>query len=86
MPVCGTCAGLGRVFHCIRWPACGCPDGTLNAGCPGETVYCPECDGTGQVLSESIQRKRPLPTVHDRSEENCDTSTRDLAKPVRRVN
>jgi hypothetical protein len=24
-----------RTFHCPAWPRCGCPDGTVDAHCPG---------------------------------------------------
>lgn len=47
---CRHCAGQGVVFTCPQWSlsrgAC-CPDGTHRAGCPGKTIACAKCGGSG---------------------------------------
>jgi hypothetical protein len=45
---CQRCQGLGIVFDCHLWPGCGCPSGTMRAGCPGHSIACPECQAVAE--------------------------------------
>lgn len=47
-PKCQRCGGLGRVFDCVEWPRCECPEGTTKPGCYGQAKRCPECAGAAQ--------------------------------------
>lgn len=49
---CPACHGLGRVFACPEWEQSRgecCPDGTIREGCPGKSLACARCGGTGRV-------------------------------------
>lgn len=52
MGECQGCGGTGTIFECPRWRSSNghcCPAGTHQHRCPGVSVRCAECEGTGGV-------------------------------------
>lgn len=49
---CPACRGMGVIFRCPEWDAslgeC-CPAGTHRQGCPGKSIACAACAGTGRA-------------------------------------
>ena len=55
---CQGCGGNGTIFECPRWRNSNghcCPAGTHQHQCPGVSVKCAECEGTGEVRQSGAE-------------------------------
>jgi hypothetical protein len=81
------------VYSCARWPACGCPDGTIQRGCQGRTVsadvlvaeiamLCQRCDAAIQELHsikcDLAAISKDMATLHGVPEQPAGPSGPDL--------
>lgn len=49
---CLFCEGIGVIFECLEWERTNgecCPAGTMKANCPGSSIQCEKCNGTGVI-------------------------------------